>query len=268
MQIKFSEPARPVLPDSFEVSKHYYERVLNAQAHTLVAFFLNMTKEQIVERYCHLNPLIDAEYLKSLIEYQPQYIYWTGTDLFHVTSARGHNRMLVVETNSCPSGQKSMPILDDYQEMGGYRRLLECSFLPLANSRDLPEGSLAVVYDKNYMEASGYAAALAEITGEEVFLVSFFNGDENPAVRFVDGIMEVRDPDGVWHPIRAALRYVTQKPWNRIPVNMKTFMYNPIIACLAGGRNKLVAAKAYDFFNAELQNNGLRIYTPETIMYL
>ena len=268
MQIKFSEPARPVLPDSFEVSKHYYERVLNAQAHTLVAFFLNMTKEQIVERYCHLNPLIDAEYLKSLIEYQPQYIYWTGTDLFHVTSARGHNRMLVVETNSCPSGQKSMPILDDYQEMGGYRRLLECSFLPLANSRDLPEGSLAVVYDKNYMEASGYAAALAEITGEEVFLVSFFNGDENPAVRFVDGIMEVRDPDGVWHPIRAALRYVTQKPWNRIPVNMKTFMYNPIIACLAGGRNKLVAAKAYDFFNAELQNNGLRIYTPETIMDL
>ncbi|MBN3586117.1 hypothetical protein JYB64_27370, partial [Algoriphagus aestuarii] len=73
---------------------------------------------------------------------------------------------------------------------------------------------------------------------------------------------------GSWHPIRAALRYVTQKPWNRIPVNTKTFIYNPIIACLAGGRNKLVAAKAYDLFNAELQNNGLKIYTPETIMDL
>ncbi|HHU91559.1 MAG TPA: hypothetical protein GXZ20_00290 [Halanaerobiaceae bacterium] len=268
MQIKYSQPARPVLPDSFELNKHYYEKVINAQAHTLVAYFMNLTKEQVVERYCHLNPLIDAEYLMSLIEYQPKYIYWSGTDLFHVTSASGYKRMIVVETNSCPSGQKSMPVLNDYQEMGGYRRLLESSFLPLVNSRRLPKGELAVVYDKNQMEASGYAAALAEITGERVFLVSFFNGDEDPAVRFIDGIMEVRDPEGSWHPIRAALRYVTQKPWNRIPVNTKTFIYNPIVACLAGGRNKLVAAKAYDFFNAELQDYGLKIFTPETIMDL
>ncbi|MFM8363474.1 MAG: hypothetical protein ACKOA4_12320, partial [Haliscomenobacter sp.] len=40
---------------------------------------------------------------------------------------------------------------------------------------------------------------------------------------------------------------------------------NPILACLAGGRNKLLAAKAYDFFNAELENLGLKINTPETI---
>ena len=42
----------------------------------------------------------------------------------------------------------------------------------------------------------------------------------------------------VWSPVRAALRYVTQKPWNRIPALTKTFMYNPVLACLAGGRNK------------------------------
>nr|MDA3846077.1 hypothetical protein [Vallitaleaceae bacterium] len=41
--------------------------------------------------------------------------------------------------------------------------------------------------------------------------------------------------------------------------------YNPIIACLAGGRNKRMASKAYDFFNGELKNNGLKIHTPETI---
>jgi hypothetical protein len=40
---------------------------------------------------------------------------------------------------------------------------------------------------------------------------------------------------------------------------------NPIIACLAGGRNKLVASKAYDLFNAELIPKGLRIQTPYTI---
>lgn len=32
----------------------------------------------------------------------------------------------------------------------------------------LPCGALAVLYDKNKMEASGYAAALADLTGEQV----------------------------------------------------------------------------------------------------
>jgi hypothetical protein len=30
----------------------------------------------------------------------------------------------------------------------------------------LPKGDLAVIYDKNVMEVTGYAAALADITGE------------------------------------------------------------------------------------------------------
>ena len=58
---------------------------------------------------------------------------------------------------------------------------------------------------------------------------------------------------------------MTQKPWNRIPVNSKTRIYNPIIACLAGGRNKLIASKAYNHYNGELERLGLKIRTPETI---
>jgi hypothetical protein len=34
---------------------------------------------------------------------------------------------------------------------------------------------------------------------------------------------------------------------------------------LAGGRNKLVASKAYEFYNGELEGTGLHINTPETI---
>ncbi|MFW5972121.1 MAG: hypothetical protein ACOCRL_01415 [Bacillota bacterium] len=266
MKIKFSERAETIFSDSFDVHRHYYDRVINAQLHTLVSYFLNMTKERKVERYCHLNPLIDPEYLMSLIEYKPVHIYWTGTDLFHVTSAKGNKKMIVIETNSSPSGQKSMPLLDDQEEMGGYKRLLEESFLPLVQSRKLPAGGYAVIYDKNYIEASGYAAALADLTDDQVFLVSCYMNDEDPSVRFVDGVMEVKSGEDKWVPIKAAYRYVTQKPWNRIPVNTKTFIYNPIIACLAGGRNKLIASKAYDMFNAELKNNGLKIFTPETIM--
>ena len=40
---------------------------------------------------------------------------------------------------------------------------------------------------------------------------------------------------------------------------------NPVIACLSGGRNKMVAAKAYELFNAHLDGSGLTIHTPETI---
>jgi hypothetical protein len=40
---------------------------------------------------------------------------------------------------------------------------------------------------------------------------------------------------------------------------------NQIISCLAGGRNNMMAARAYDFYNSELMGTGLSIKTPETI---
>ena len=68
--------------------------------------------------------------------------------------------------------------------------------------------------------------------------------------------MQVRAPDGAWLPVRAAFRYVTQRPWTRIPLTSATPMLNPVLPCLAGGRNKMIAAKAYDLFNAELRARG------------
>jgi hypothetical protein len=78
--------------------------------------------------------------------------------------------------------------------------------------------------------------------------------------------MEVRDQNNVWHPVRAAFRYVTQKPWNRLPIiSSKTVILNPVITCVTGGRNKLLASKAYDFLNAELQDSGIKLNVPRTI---
>ncbi len=115
------------------------------------------------------------------------------------------------------------------------------------------------------MEASGYAKVLAQLVAEKVYLVQYFTEDKNPSVRLIDEVMQVRDASGNWHDIKAAFRYVTQKPWNRIPVKSKTVIYNPIVACLAGGRNKNMAAKAYDVFNAQLSAAHLKVYSPETI---
>ena len=265
-------------------------------------------------------------------------------------SERGHRRCVVVETNSCASGQKSMPPPSGEPEGGGgYRELVSKALMPAlaaaAASGRLPEGRLAVLYDKNKMEASGYAAALADLAQEPVLLVPFHDASEansnsgvssssssvevvaasgddaggsaappaaafarncavssssaaaaassssslsfSSVVRFTeDGVLEVRidgaacaeevDSDGdgsgsggggsvlspqasgsmaatpaaaVWAPVRACLRYVTQRPWNRIPPITRTLIFNPVLACLAGGRNKVKRRRRRRFFS-------------------
>lgn len=201
-------------------------------------------------------------------------------------------------------------------EFGGYRVLLERTFLPRVKQSTVPNGKLCVLFDKNPMEASGYAAVLADLTKETVHLVPCFDKENLRRVRFVNGYMEIladepgsrdmrsnstasegtpprssfgslgggdladldlSDPEdenvefsslGVrrrWIPIRGAVRYVTQRPWNRIPIDTPTVLMNGTLPCLSGGRNKLVAAKAYDAFNVELAASGLQIQTPLTI---
>ena len=255
-----------ILPDRFEPQNHFYPRVLNAQIHPMVLHFLEMGSARIVERYLHLHPEVDADAIKNALAHVTKYFRWGGADLFSATTSKGIRRIIVIETNSCPSGQKSMPFGNDPIIQSGYRTVLEKSFLPMLKRRNLPKGELAVLYDKNKMETSGYAAMLAELTGEPVWLVPFHQDDPNPQARINEqGVLEIRADSEEWHPIRAAFRYVTQRPWSRIPPITKTAILNPILVCLAGGRNKLLAAKAYDFHNAHLQSSGLTIRTPETI---
>jgi hypothetical protein len=259
-----------VSPGSFSGENHWYPKALNATIHPMVNFFLNLSKERIITRYCHLHPMVNRESLEEILSYQCRYFLWCGADLINSTSASGKRQMVVIESNSCPSGQKSMPLLDDNKEDGSYRLLIERTFKPLLKpkpGRGKLEGRLAVLYDKNFMETSGYAAVIADVFGEEVLLIPYYNegkNDKNEHIKIEDGIIYV-DIDGEWTALRAAFRYVTQRPWNRIPMNLKTKILNPIIACLAGGRNKMVAAKAYDLYNAELRNYGLEINIPQTI---
>ena len=262
-----SPPQRSIrvyAPGDFEPEQHFYPRVLNAQLHPLVKSFLTLGNERIAERYVHLHPEADPTAVREALAYRPRHFRWGGADLFVITNETGARRIVVIETNSCPSGQKSMPLFDDHAEHGGYKRLLEHTFMRRLEKARLPSGGLAVLYDKNEMETSGYAATLADLTGEKVLLVPCFKAGHDQFVRFEGGLLEVRH-EGEWKPIRAAFRYVTQAPWQRIPPVTKTMIFNPILACLAGGRNKLLAAKAYDLFNADLRDRGLRIRTPETI---
>lgn len=255
-----------IQPGTFSPEDHWYPKALNATIHPMINFFLNLSKERIVKRYCHLHPTVNREELEKLLSHQTKYFRWSGADLLNVTNEKGKRQMVVIETNSCPSGQKSMPLLNDNQEQGGYRTLLTETFKPLLKSkRNLIDGALAVIYDKNPMETVGYAKVLADVMKEPVHLVEFDQYDENPPVKFEEGVMYIQDEKEEWIAIRAAFRYVTQRPWSRIPLHTKTRILNPVVACLSGGRNKMVASKAYDIFNTELQDSGLFINTPETI---
>ena len=256
---------QPVLPGNFDPVNHYYPRVMNAHLNPLVRHFFSMTLERIALRYCHLNPHVQYDYLLSRLKQPAQHLPWAGCDLMHVTNAFGHRQMVVIETNSSPSGQKSMPLLNEDDEYNGYKKIIEPLVPHLQRSKK--KGGLAVLYDKNPMEASGYAATLADMMKETVWLVPFESTilkDERPHAWFENGELFIRVESEV-KCIRYAHRYVTQKPWNRIPVRTKTRLQNPIVGCLAGGRNKALAAKAYDWYNAQIAEHGLRINTPTTI---
>ncbi|KAI8837696.1 hypothetical protein BJ741DRAFT_707855 [Chytriomyces cf. hyalinus JEL632] len=258
--------AKSIGSGEFEPEKHFYPRVLNAHIHPLVSSFLTLGNERILARYTHLNPQVNFEALKNLLDYKPKFFQWAGSDLFNVTTSSGQRQMIIVETNSCPSGQKSMPLLSELgDDHGGYGVVIDSTFREMIGKADKSLGDLAVVYDKNPMEATGYAAVMADHTKEKVWLVEFYGNDPNPPVRWEDGVMYVRDKESKWHGIRACFRYVTQKPWDRFPINSKTIVLNSVISCLAGGRNKMMAARAYDFLNAELDGTGLAVRMPETI---
>ena len=255
-----------VLPDSFDSPNHWYPKALNSAIHPMVNFFLNLDKRRIINRYCHLHPMVQPDVLSELLDYRCKYFHWGGADLINVATAQGKRKMVVIENNSCPSGQKSMPLVDDNQEEGGYHSLISRTFSTfLKAGKSKAKGDLAVFYDKNIMEASGYAASMANEMNEKVHFVPFYNNEDNDHIKYENQQFFVLDENDEWRPIRALFRYLTQRPWNRLPIKSKTKIFNPVIACLAGGRNKAVAAKAYDIFNADLLGTGLAINIPETI---
>ena len=153
-----------------------------------------------------------------------------------------------------------MPLIDETNKLGGYKTILEYCFKEMLDKQaDKSLGGLAVIYDQNKMESIGFCTALAELSGEQVWLAQYFEDEasETAVCKWEGQLLYVKDSMGRWHPIRACLRYVTQRPWKRIPMNVKTKVINPIISCIAGGRNKIMAVHAYNSLNKQLENTGL-----------
>lgn len=264
MKLSISKGVHLVEPGDFEPADHWYPRALNSNLHPLVSYFLNLNNHQLLERYVRLNPSVNKEALEKVINYTPKYFKWAGTDLMHVVNSAGAKKLVVIETNSCPSGQKSMPLPEFDPESGGYYKLMNETFKPIVDEHS-ESGALALIYDKNPMENVGYASAIADIFDEPVYLAEYKSSDMS-SVKFVDDKLHIENENGELVPIRAAFRYVTQHPWDRIPKKSKTLLLNPIEACLAGGRNKSTAFQAYQDFNRKFEKDGLVINIPQTFL--
>ena len=263
-------------PGQFKPENHFYDSVLNTKPHSILNQFFSLTKNDIIHTYTQLYNNTDSNTLDKYLNYKPKYLKWAGTDLFKVKDSSSNPHMVVIETNTCPSGIKSMPLLNKTDKFGGYRPLIQSLYTDyiLAESKK-DFGGLAVIYDQNIMESSGYAATLAEISNEPVWLVEYLddmstNIEDYPlkSVKWVESLLYIRDSSHIWHPIRACIRFVTQKPWKKIPIITKTLVINPTVTCLAGGRNKILGAEAYSNFNrlqAKL-NSGLSIKQPFSLL--
>jgi hypothetical protein len=89
-----------------------------------------------------------------------------------------------------------MPLLSEItDEQGGYRTVLHHAFSTVLHSIDPALGALAVIYDKNQMEASGYAATLADMTTEKVYFTEYYENDSDPPVKWIAGLMYIRSAE-------------------------------------------------------------------------
>jgi len=138
----------------------YFDSILsvfgtvNAQIHPSVASFFNLGRERIILRYCHLHPAVSEEFLGEILNYRPKHFHWAGSDLFTVTNAHGTRQSIIIETNSCPSGQKSMPLLQDTDEYGGYRKVCNTCF-GAAVSIDVNRSSINLSAHKRPCQKNG-----------------------------------------------------------------------------------------------------------------
>ena len=121
------------------------------------------------------------------------------------------------------------------------------------------------------MEARGYSLAIAQIMKMDVYLVEMPDklGAENKYSRFSKdnkNVLQIRlKEEGEWINVSACLRMLKSKPWNRITLPEKdcapcTQFINPLVIDLAGGKDKGLASKAYEFYNARNKSKGKNFF--------
>ncbi|MDP3919082.1 MAG: hypothetical protein Q8Q35_04240 [Nanoarchaeota archaeon] len=230
-----------------------HELTNNKYLDPTVIQFLKLSPEEIAQTYIKTHLETSYDEVMNLLTTPVNHMRWSGSDLLNVQDEYGIRKKVVLETNSCPSGALDFPTrVYDITGKTTYEKILRATLIPQIKE----QGDLAVIWDKNRRGTRAYAKTLASLTDRNVHWISLLDSED---YRIEDQEkLKIKGKD-----IAGGFRYVTQRPWERISVDMSTPLINPIIGCLAGGRNKLLAGTAYNLFNKE--NTGtLKINTPYT----
>ncbi len=221
-----------------------------------VLAFLDTPNTEIARIY---SAATGADYRETLalLKTSTKYLRWSGADEFLAVDRDGEKRAVLIETNSCPGGARSMPSASITRvEDSAFARTLSSALLPHV----VEEGPLAVMYDQNPSGNQRMAQVLATLSGREVYGV--YVPTPEVAARHIDP--HTLMVDGI--PIAGAHRFVTQDPWRKLAIlnqrdGVEIPVSNPVIACLGGARNKAVATAAYTAFN---QTSRIKLSVPVT----
>jgi hypothetical protein len=226
----------------------------------LILDFLSLSVDDICKLYCENVKNIEYEDLIKILKYVPKYLFSSGADLMKVTD-RGEEKYCLIEVNSVATGVFGFPMLNS--EYNPYQRIIEDSFSFLI--KEIPKGTgvIAILSDQIYKEVLGYCAMLPKILNESVYLIDL--KDMKKAAEYYrvgNEYLEIK-LNGKWTPIRAAIKYVQDQPWLKMPIISKTFIFNNLLGCLCGGRNKSMANIAYKKLESSLPK-GVNINHPYT----
>jgi hypothetical protein len=205
---RLSRSCFALLTTTAQAALHTQPRAQGAELHPSARAFLGLSAAQLAARYRQRHPAVDSAALRAALSHAPTHVFAAAAQLAHVTGGDGHARMMLLDvdttTAACGRGIAAMPL---HEQAGAYTALLARSFMP--RLRALPgsdAGELTVVYDDDEgggrehdcAVPSGFAAALAALSGERVHLVPLRAADDVSGggalrVRFApDGVMEVR----------------------------------------------------------------------------
>ena len=108
-------------PENFAAEDHFYPHILNGQLHPMIRSFLDIDTKKIAACYCHFFCFVFVFFIqvrsnsnnyvtKKNYSNKNQISHCSGADLFVVTNNKGGRYLCVVETSTCPRGQKSMSL--------------------------------------------------------------------------------------------------------------------------------------------------------------
>jgi hypothetical protein len=212
---------------------------------------LDADKETIIE--CYLNNIgkNSRETLRYIMNERSRHFILAGVDLMAVENREtGERDFLLLEINSAPGFIYCTPENDAAEY--GYKRLIH--LLLDHTPKDQWDGIVHFSEGKVPVEDRGFFHYYREILKRDVNILGPRDLEKLSLNR--ENQLEYRG-----RPITGAIRYIHKDPWNYLAPSVKGTFINSTKVDLCGGRDKLMAERAFD--SCIVHNKKIVLSRPE-----